>query len=314
MFKHIFNDDVSLHHGIPKCYSNFKDKEFKDWEIAPWELYIDSNDLLGEGSWAKVYLAEWRHTKVVAKVLKNQVDLHAKELIIKEFNNMTKMHHPNIVQLFGYIEEPFIIIMEYFQNGDLYSNLTKLNINQKIKIANDIIKGLIYIHERRPNHLIHRDIKLRNILLTNSYTAKIADFGLSTFNIENIIKIASNDNLETLETLETLKTFENINLDNNISSNQYTKEVGTQRYMAPEIVTGKYNELVDIYSCGILYYELFSNTIFNYKYNFNNFSESLKELINKMTKLNPKHRTKATEVFYLLKKTNFKQKRFKLLF
>jgi serine/threonine protein kinase len=308
MFKHIFNDDVSLHHGIPKCYSHFKDKEFKDWEIAPWELYIDSNNLLGEGSWAKVYLAEWRHTTVVAKVLKNQLDLHAKELIIKEFNNMTKMHHPNIVQLFGYIEEPFTIIMEYFQNGDLYSNLNKLKINQKINIAYDITKGLIYLHERRPNSLIHRDIKLRNILLTNSYTAKIADFGLSTFNIENIIKTISNDNLQELEKLE------NIDLNSNNSSKQYTKEVGTERYMAPEIITGKYNELVDIYSCGILFYELFSNNLFNYKFYFNNFSKSLIKLINKMIEYSPNDRINAIEVLNLLKTTKFSQKRFKLLF
>ena len=199
MFKRIFKDDISLHSGVPKCYSHLKNKQFKDWEIPPWEIYIDSNKLLGEGSWAKVYLAEWRHTTVVAKILKNNFDYHAKHLIIKELENMTKMHHPNIVQLFGYVEDPFIIVMEYFQNGDLLDNLNKLKINQKIKIASDIIRGLIYIHERQPHGLIHRDIKLRNILLTNSYTAKIADFGLSTFNIKKIIKIASNNNLVNLE-------------------------------------------------------------------------------------------------------------------
>ena len=58
-------------------------------------------------------------TTVVAKA-KNELDAEAKKLIIKEFNNMTNVHHPNIVQLFGYVEEPFIIVMEYFQNGDLY--------------------------------------------------------------------------------------------------------------------------------------------------------------------------------------------------
>lgn len=45
---------------------------------------------------------------------------------------MTKMHHPNIIQLFGYVEEPFVIIMEYFQHGNLFENLNKLKLNQKI--------------------------------------------------------------------------------------------------------------------------------------------------------------------------------------
>lgn len=42
------------------------------------------------------------------------------------------MHHPNIIQLFGYVEEPFVIIMEYFQHGNLFENLNKLKLNQKI--------------------------------------------------------------------------------------------------------------------------------------------------------------------------------------
>ena len=154
------------------------------------------------------------------------------------------MHHPNIVQLFGYVEEPFVIIMEYFQHGDLFENINKLKFNQKIKIANDIIKGLIYIHERRPNSLIHRDIKPRNILLTNSYSAKIADFGISTFSIGNIIKIASNNNLVLLENQESTYEF-----NNSTEINEYTDNVGTERYMAPEVKTKHYDNKVDIYSC-----------------------------------------------------------------
>ena len=324
MFKRIFNDDVSVHSGIPKAYSHLKNKKFNDWEIPPWEVFIDSNKLLGEGSWAKVYLAEWRQTTVVAKVLKNSFDIHAKELIIKELQNMTKMHHPNIVQLFGYVEEPFVIIMEYFKNGDLYENLNKLKLSKKITIANDIIKGLIYIHERRPNSLIHRDIKPRNILLTNSYTAKIADFGLSTFSIQNIIKISSNNNLVLLENQENTYTYtinsttttttttttnstdqhsnlENINLIENINSCEYTNNVGTERYMAPEVITTEYNNKVDIYSCGILLYELFSGKIYFNSFNWKNnlkLPNKLKELILKMVNDDPNKRPSANNTLY----------------
>ena len=304
MYKKIFEHDVSLHSGIPKVYSHLKQKKFGEWEIPPWEVYIDSNKLLGEGSWARVYLAEWRQTTVVAKVLKNSFDAHAKELIIKEFENMTKMHHPNIVQLFGYVEEPFVIIMEYFQNGDLFENLNKLKLNKKIKIANDIIKGLIYIHERRPNSLIHRDIKPRNILLTNSFTAKIADFGLSTFSIENIMKIASSNNLLLLENQESKRSTYEINYAEFI---EYTDNVGTERYMAPEVKTKRYDNKVDIYSCGILLYELFSGYVYIDSFNWNNSNipPKLKELILKMVSKNPKDRPSASNTLHYLKEIKF---------
>ena len=308
MYKKIYEHDVSLHSGIPKVFSHLKHKKFGEWEIPPWEVYIDSRKLLGEGSWAKVYLAEWRETTVVAKVLKNSFDVHAKELIIKEFENMTKMHHPNIVQLFGYVEEPFVIIMEYFQNGDLFDNLNKLKLNQKIKIVNDIIKGLIYIHERRPNSLIHRDIKPRNILLTNSFTAKIADFGLSTFSIENIIKIASSNNLVLLENQQSKRSTYDVNIiQNSTEINEYTDNVGTERYMAPEVKTKYYDNKVDMYSCGILLYELFSGNIYLDSFNWNNsnISHKLKELILKMVSENPEHRPTASNTLHYFNQIKF---------
>ncbi len=317
MFTRPYEKDISVHSGIPRQYSHLKNKQFKNWEIPPWEIFIDSNKLLGEGSWAKVYLAEWRHTKVVAKVLKNDFDLHAKNLIIKELNNMTKMHHPNIVQLFGYVEEPFVIIMEYFENGDLYSNLHKLKLNKKIKIATDIIKGLIYIHERRPNGLIHRDLKLRNILLTNSYTAKIADFGLSTFSMEKFIKIASNNNLINLDINYIDINYIDMNYTDDVyqhnynqlinsNSNELTKEVGTLRYMAPEIKSGKYNNKVDIYSCGILLYELFTNNIYLDSFKWTKkLPISFKNLIIRMTSKNSEYRPSAREIILLFEKIIF---------
>jgi serine/threonine protein kinase len=231
--------------------------------------------------------------------------------------------------------------MEYFQNGDLFDNLNKLKMNQKIKIANDIIKGLIYIHERRPYGLIHRDIKLRNILLTNSYSAKIADFGLSTFSMKKIIKIASCNNLVNLEKeklneenektqvvtysnnyqfnkpeiidieteIENDSDMKNILMSDNENSNVLTTEVGTLRYMAPEIKTGKYNNLVDIYSCGILLYELFTNNLYVDKFNWNNnnLPQEFVQLINKMTNINWEERTKATLVLSEFKSIDFNQ-------
>ena len=315
MFIDKYSQDVSFHGGLPKNFYHLKNKEFDEWEIAPWELTINTDSLIGYGTWANVYLAEWRKTTVVAKVLKNSVDAEAKKLIIKEFNNMTKMHHPNIVQLFGYVEEPFIIVMEYFQNGDLYKNLNKLSLKQKIKIAKDILKGLIYIHERRPIGLIHRDLKLRNILLTNSYTAKIGDFGLSTFAIDNITQITSNNNLQNLENNEDNRVKKNAvkitgPLIESLELNDLTDNVGTQRYMAPEMKTKFYNNKVDIYSSGILFYELFTgNTYINeFQWLKNNgyiLNKYLIKLIKDMTKRRPSDRINANNALFKLNNIKF---------
>jgi serine/threonine protein kinase len=168
-----------------------------------------------------------------------------KEIVMREIDIMSKLHHPNIVQFLGYIDDPFIIILEYIPSGDLTTNIKKLNKKQKISIMKDILKGLAYIHNRRPNNLIHRDIKPTNILLTNSKVAKIADFGLSKF--YNLNKINSFENMVELDNEK--KTLLQLN-DNTIP-------VGTERYMAPEVKnTSDYDNKIDIYSCGILLYEL----------------------------------------------------------
>ena len=252
----LMSSDASLHDGIPKQYHHLKDKKFSDWEIPPWELFIFTKRLLGEGSFAKVYLSKWRETFVVAKVINPNICKNEKELVLREFEIMTKLHHPNIVQFLGYIDEPFIIVMEYIPNGDLLENIEKHNLSKENKknIMRDILQGLAYIHNRLPYSLIHRDIKPTNILLTNSKVAKITDFGLSKFN--NIYKSSSNNNLIPIN-----EDSSHNNLDNNYSIfKDLTINVGTERYMAPEINQRKpYNNKIDIYSCGILLYEMFEN-------------------------------------------------------
>ncbi len=242
--------DESLHSGVPKKYYYLKNKKFGDWEIPPWELFIFEDRLIGEGGFSKVYLAKWRETFVVAKVLKEEVISEKKFLILREIDIMSKLHHPNIVQFLGYIDNPFIIILEYIPNNNLQINYGSLYKSTKISIMKDILKGLAYVHNRRPYSIIHRDIKPTNIILTNSKVAKITDFGLSKF--YSLTKTFSHSNL--------------VNLDSNLSElyeNDLTSEVGTFRFMAPEMKKQKkYSNKVDIYSCGALLYELFENKKF----------------------------------------------------
>ena len=248
--------DYSLYNGIPKEYANLEDKIFSNWEIPPWDLLIYKEKMLGEGQFGKVYLADWKKTKVAAKVINTDLPEDKKNLFIREFDTMTKAHHPNIVQLLGYIENPFIIVMEYLENGDLLSYKKKniITLKKKKLISLDILRGLAYMHNRRPNFIIHRDIKSQNILISPSGRAKIGDFGLSkllNYNCPECPILNHSPSTEFTNKLSDYKESEDTEL---------TKDVGTLRYMSPEIKAAKnYDTKTDIWSCGIIFVELFED-------------------------------------------------------
>lgn len=280
-----YNVDLSctklqLTGNIPTKFAYLEYKIFEDWEIAPWELFIFEDRLLGQGAFSKVYLAKWRETFVVAKVIDPEFAKLKKTLVLREIAIMSKLHHPNIVQFLGFIDDPFILVIEYISNGTISSNNRNFNKNQKLSIMKDILRGLAYLHNRRPLSLIHRDIKPSNILITASKMAKIADFGLSKFY-----------NMQV-----------DIDSSNNNNNNSF---VGTRRYMAPEIFNGlnSYNHKVDIYSAGILFYELLeSKTYIPYsslKWFYT--SKHLKKIISEfMLSEDPNNRYNALELVRLL--------------
>ena len=291
-----FTEDISLHDGVPKQFYSIKNKQFTDWEIPPWELTIYKNRLLGEGSFSKVYLGKWRKTFVVAKVVDPQIIKHKKNLVLREIDNLTKLHHPNIVQVLGYIDDPFIIILEYIPKGDLLQNTPKLWKSQKKKIMVNILQALAYFHNRKPLTLIHRDIKPTNILLTNSLVAKITDFGLSKFTETEIIRDLSVENLTVLDEYGT-------SIIRN--SPELTRSVGTERYLAPEMPCSNYTNKIDIYATGILLHEMFENKRYIPNTNLVWFWTPKKIkyiIINNMLNLNPNDRSSALEILDLLKK------------
>ena len=217
-FNKMFTEELnssSYRDGIPKRYWHLKDKDFDDWEIPPWEVILDRSRCLGKGSFGCVYKGRWRYIDVAVKVV---TEPKLSELFIEEFNTMTHVRHPNVVQLLGYVKEPFMIVMEYLPGGSLKS----LNIDQTL----DILKALYYLHERRPTQIIHRDVKPSNIVLTKSGRPKLVDFGLSK--------------CKDLE-----------NYENTVGS------IGTKHFRAPEVKSGNYDHRIDIWSVGMVLLEYF---------------------------------------------------------
>lgn len=234
--------DVSRRDGVPKRFLKMKGRRIGEWEIPPHEICVQRR-LLGGGSFANVYMAMWRQTPVVAKVF-HPSSIQDKEFLLdREIDIMTKLHHPNIVQVLGYVRDPFVIVMEHLPRGDLLSNLGRLKKSEKVAVMRDCLRALCYLHNRKPESLIHRDIKLSNILLTKSKVAKIADFGLSRLT-SGMAYTDSQNNLSQLEEIG----------DNDL---ELTETIGTERYAAPEMPCKHYTNKIDVYALGVVLYELF---------------------------------------------------------
>lgn len=223
-----------------------------EWIINNKEINMEKKFILGKGQFGTVYAGEWRGLIVAIKKFDN-LDKNKIKLMENEFNVMTKLHHPNIIQLLGYIENPFSIVMEYIPKGCLRNYLKThswTSVQLKIRFMMDIAKGLAYLHARKPSFIIHRDIKTTNFLVTKDLHVKIADFGICKI-LENQYVVKSQENLQYLQDIDA------------------TANVGTLYYMAPELVvkqkTTHYNASVDIYSFGCVMYEVFEgNKLFDF--------------------------------------------------
>jgi len=136
--------------------------------------------LIGSGSFGEVHKVSWRKTPCAAKIPYSDLAPNVKELALRELELMVRCRHPNIVQFLGYVDQPFIIVMEYMPTGDLRNHwmTRKLSVAQKTRICIDILRGIAYLHDRQPP-IVHRDIKPSNVLLSRSGKAKLTDFGLS---------------------------------------------------------------------------------------------------------------------------------------
>ncbi|MQL86030.1 hypothetical protein Taro_018554, partial [Colocasia esculenta] len=187
--------------------------------------------ILGQGSFGPVYKATLPTGGMVAvKVLASNSRQGEKEFQT-EVSLLSRLHHRNLVNLVGYCVEKgqYMLIYEFMSNGSLASLLYGegpriLSWEERLQIALDISHGIEYLHEGGNPPVIHRDLKSANILLDRSMRAKVADFGLSKEEVFDGRKSG-------------LK--------------------GTYGYMDPDYVsTSKFTKKSDIYSFGIIIFEL----------------------------------------------------------
>ena len=145
---------------------------------------------IGNGAFAKVYLAVHKKTKVKYAIkaidklnLENSME---KTSFNREVEIMYKLDHPNIVKLYSHFEDSkyCYLIMQYLPNGNAYDLLIKSGKKPDMKlvasIVRDVIRAVYYLHNMVPI-IVHRDIKPENILLDENYNAHLIDFGWSNY-------------------------------------------------------------------------------------------------------------------------------------
>ena len=202
---------------------------------------------VGSGAYGTVTMFEYMGLKCAGKQIHPILLNEGKETCVyrkyvEECHLLSKIHHPNIVQFLGVFspknktseenEAPYLV-MELLQT-DLWSCIKNNGIlpNEIIySILHDVALGLYYLHSQTPS-IIHRDLSSRNVLLTSSMTAKIADLGVAR-RMSNLTPI---------------------------HLRQLTQAPGNATFMPPEVMVEhpKYNTSVDIFSYGVIMIHLFS--------------------------------------------------------
>lgn len=210
--------------------------------IAVDSLALDR--VLGEGTFGEAILAEWRGSKVVWKrMARKHITRRNMEILADELLVMSPLRHPNVVLLLGacFDEGANVgMVLEYAARGDLLTVLEQNRADASFgwddplrRMAQDVARGLAYLHGRSPP-VVHRDLKSPNVLVSHTYSCKLADFGLSK--------------LRTAEARGPRKAGSPI---------QRTACVGTPPYMAPELIRGDAgDEAVDLYAFGVVLVEM----------------------------------------------------------
>jgi serine/threonine protein kinase len=244
---------------------------------------------IGKGSFGKIYLVEHKKTKVkyalkaINKLTKkNQKN---KKAIKREVEIMYKLDHPNIIKLYSHFEdnEYCYLLIQYISNGEAYDliqeNGKKPNLKLIASIIRDIIRAIYYLHNMEPK-ILHRDIKPENILIDEKYNAYLIDFGCANY-IRNYFRRSS--------------------------------ICGTPEYFPPEMISDNgYNESVDIWSIGVLLFELSTGkmpfegddvrTIVNNIEKLNiiwpsNIDPDIKDLCLKILRIDPNQRLTLEEIY-----------------
>eukprot|EP00440_Ansanella_granifera_P051436 gb/GFBE01055759.1/.p1 GENE.gb/GFBE01055759.1/~~gb/GFBE01055759.1/.p1 ORF type:complete len:502 (+),score=158.15 gb/GFBE01055759.1/:1-1506(+) len=276
------------------------DKQAKEGTIGTGFMMVENNGKItdsydvdkkkiGEGSYGSVCIAtkkaggQKRAVKMLSKQQMKNVEKFKEEIRI-----MKLLDHPNIVKLFETFQDKakVYLVMELCSGGELFDRIIESGHFTEVQAAivmQQMLRAIYYMHE---NHYCHRDLKPENFLFSSKdpiekATLKIIDFGLAF----------------EFQTGVDMKT-----------------KAGTPFYVAPQVLTGKYDHLADLWSAGVIMYVLLCGyppfwgdtdkdvltkvKLGQFEFNpsdWKNVSEDAKYLIRCLLKMNPRDRYTAEQ-------------------
>ncbi|KAM5555408.1 calmodulin-binding receptor-like cytoplasmic kinase 2 [Rosa sericea] len=193
---------------------------------------------IGQGGFGTVYKGRLEDGTLVAikRAKKSVYDKHLGVEFQSEIQMLSQVEHLCLVKFYGYVEyeDEKVVVVEYVPNGTLREHLDYMHGNildlaARLDIAIDVAHAVTYLHMYTDHPIIHRDIKSSNILLTENFRAKVADFG-----------------------------FARLAADSDSGATHVSTQVkGTAGYLDPEYLrTYQLTDKSDVYSFGVLLVEL----------------------------------------------------------
>lgn len=201
-----------------------------------YQYYDFTDKVLGEGGFGVVFLVkekETGHYRAAKKIPRAKIRNYQR--FINEVSTLKLCDHPNIVKLYEIFEEKdsVFLIQEYLAGGELFEYIEEqdhLTENEAARIFKQIIRALIYCHE---NEITHRDLKPENFMFkdkSKDSALKLIDFGYA----RKFQKQAYDTCGRKLERMRS--------------------KVGSENYLAPEILKRNYSNSCDVWAAGVILY------------------------------------------------------------
>jgi serine/threonine protein kinase len=201
-----------------------------DWELDPADIAFQEK--IASGAFGDLYKGVYCGQDVAIKIVRNvQSDTQQFQEFMQEVAIMRKVRHKNVVQFIGACtrKPSLCIVFEFMSGGSVFDYMRKggaLKLTTVLKVATEVCRGMDYLHKRK---IVHRDLKAANLLMDDTGTVKIADFGVA----------------RVMDTMGVM-----------------TAETGTYRWMAPEVIEhAPYNNKADVFSFAIVLWELLTGKV-----------------------------------------------------
>ena len=224
-----------MHHQSERLYENTIDLKDISYDIG--------RDFIGSGGFGIVYSA--KHS-IIGDVALKTISNNGQNIASKyytalknEISFLVDLCHPNIIIFYGMVweKECCAIVLEYMALGDLDTFLHEekpVHNILKTRFICDVVQGIHYLHSQKTK-IIHNDLKITNVLVTDALIAKISDFGLAQW------RIASSEILTRKR-------------NNNRSSGATITHLSPEKWKNFNLEDTK----CDVYSCAILMWEIYT--------------------------------------------------------